>query len=111
MCESCLRLYLDDVPVPAYDRGMAELVADLQGYYSVHETGGRLHVAVDDFNLSDEVIDWCLSGQPEDLGGPLEPPDLAWSIARRLRNRTVPERALVVGIAHGYIAAPCLPGS
>jgi hypothetical protein len=45
-------------PITEEMRALARLIAD---FYEDYCTGGALHVVLDDWNLDDSCIKWCLS--------------------------------------------------
>ena len=45
---------------------VSDFIALIQPYYDFHCTGGSLHVALDDGNLSDETVDFCIGYAKKD---------------------------------------------
>jgi hypothetical protein len=47
------------------------LIALIRGYYEKNEAGGSLHIALDDGNLDDDAIWWCVewAAKRKDLVG------------------------------------------
>jgi len=80
-----------------------QLIDDIASWYQVYDTGGALHVVLDDTNVTDETLDWCT----DSIHFAVIPwVDLArgFSILQRLRSLPVRHRALVaeVGSSEGY---------
>lgn len=76
-------------------RAAVKLIAAV---YERSSVGGGLHIAVDDYNLSDEDIDWCLQhlaeyADPENI-------DDERACGEALRALTEHERYAAVGAYH-----------
>jgi hypothetical protein len=62
-------------------------------------TGGAMHIVVDDFNIDDEDIQWCL--RPENaLRGHLETSERNFGVA--FLDLSVTERASALALSEGY---------
>ena len=65
-----------------------DAVAKIARVYNFYATGGGLHIVVDDFNIDDGSIDFCLAR-------PLS--TVERKCGETLRAMTVPERAAAIG--------------
>ena len=57
MCQGCYEEYGSPTVVTDSVREAAELVADV---YEFSAVGGNAHIVLDDWNLEDDYIRWCL---------------------------------------------------
>lgn len=66
------------------------LARKIKEFYATsgNETGGVLHIVLDDFNIDDEDIDWCLEQEGVD--------DAAKDIVGRLKTFDKSERMAIV---------------
>lgn len=55
MCEDCYKKY-EFVPVTPAIEAAADAIGEV---YEESSAGGRLHVAIDDWNLGDDVLAYC----------------------------------------------------
>jgi hypothetical protein len=60
MCCDCLEEY---DPEPVSDEKMAEVIAAIKEVYAQEggSTGGGLHIVLDDWNIEDYHVDYCLN--------------------------------------------------
>jgi len=95
MCYGCYIEYGSPTEVTPRTAAVTKLIA---GVYEIHAAGGTAHIVVDDWNLGDENIDWCL-----------ELPDID-DVCRRcleaMRQLTETERAIALGAHDGFIDPP-----
>jgi hypothetical protein len=70
MCVTCYDTFRaenpNDFPLPT-TKQMREIVNLIDEFYEDWFTGGALHIVLDDWNLEDEDITWCLQNSDPDL--------------------------------------------
>lgn len=108
MCEHCLDVICDGKRPPVTDamRALAGLCWD---WYRMpgNDTGGPLHITLDDMNVEDSNIRYCRSNGlgPDDYWPEYRTTErdaLLIQICDGLLGLSVPERAMVVHIADPY---------
>lgn len=90
MCQGCYEEYGRPAPDEAA-RGVVPLIAAV---YERCPVGGRLHIVVDDWNLDDEDIAYCLGN---------DIPDVDRKCGEALASLTVDQRAAALAIYNGYV--------
>lgn len=102
MCSQCWDEYGRPAIVNAATRAAAEKVARIYDYSDV---GGNAHVVADDWNLSDQTIDWCLSEALAENIHKASEEQLAveGDALTALRALSLDERASAMAIFEGYI--------
>lgn len=98
MCRTCYEDYGSPAIVTDATRAAADCIHRL---YEVHGAGGHLHIVVDDWNLEDGDLDWCINKMESDPYGPVDPVER--DCAHLLRAMTVEERASALAIEDGYL--------
>ena len=91
MCYGCFEEYGPAVVTPAAIAA-AKLV---DAVYEIHPVGGRAHVVVDDWNLDDSNIDFCLN-EPE-----LD--EVCRTALLALKNLPMPERVAAMALHDKFI--------
>lgn len=96
MCYYCLVNVYKGESLPM-SPGMWRLAGLAWDWYQLrgNDTGGALHVVLDDMNVDDESLHWC-GARPSVF------PDLQGEIVSGLLELSEPERALVVHRADVY---------
>ena len=87
---------------------MIELLqAAIREYYTHEETGGRYHIVLDDYNVEDGHIEWCME---QEVGRYYQCPlDLPWCsfqadmIGAMLLSLPEPNRVAVIKGAHELV--------
>ena len=75
---------------------------EIEKVYSYNCGGGDAHIVIDDWNLSDENIEWCIeNAKDEDI----EARESALYCLRILREMTIDERASALAIHDGFVKA------
>ena len=102
MCYTCYKEYGKPEIVNDKTIKAAELV---QQIYEYNSAGSNCHIVLDDFNIEDGSIDWCLS---EGLGVNIhksskEQLDVERECLMSFKDMTVEERASALAIAEGWI--------
>lgn len=101
MCLNCWR----EAGSPVIDNEQVRAaVALIAAVYEGHSVGGGLHLALDDYNLSDEDIAWCDAhlheyADPENI-------DIERACCAALKVLTEEERYAAVGAFHGDWTLP-----
>lgn len=99
MCQGC---YAEEYGAPSTLPANAdEVLALVRAVYDAPDggTGGNLHIVLDDWNLEDSSIRWCL--EREGLT------DAERACGEALLAMTESERAAVLAVADGYLDAGC----
>lgn len=98
MCDACYEKYASEPPAPVTDP-MRELALLIRAQLQRTGAGGALHNVIDDWNLEDHSVRWCLGLPPDDDGSNpvLEPGDR--EIGEGLLALSLPERAEVLRMA------------
>lgn len=104
MCETCWKdygspkLYSPEIDEVAY------LIGKIYEYSAV---GGNAHIVVDDFNIKDENIQFCLDNLKENVHE-AEPTQLAWEECALLglKRLSLSERASALALHNGYFEKP-----
>lgn len=92
MCVECWQRY-GATASPIHEDIRCAAVA-VKAVYDEHETGGQLHVVVDDWNLSDATLTFCA----DRVETPAERD--CWATLWRLTEQ---ERATVLALAEGFV--------
>lgn len=78
-------------------------VGDIRAFYSLNGngTGGRLHIVLDDYNIEDSHIEYCIASasgyNPEDPYNPIKLTDYpALRLGRRLLGMPLEEREVLI---------------
>lgn len=111
MCINCWEEGYDSAKIDtAVTRHAAKLIA---GVYEYAGAGGRLHIAIDDFNLEDEDIEFCAREIKESIdAGLLDDPDEAEQLEAEkiccdyLSKMTTEERASALSLHDGFWSTP-----
>lgn len=91
MCEAC---YLDyGAPVK-----ITPAVLDILDDLAAADEFGGLHIIVDDWNLEDEHVEYCMTCE--------EASEEEKVLATRLRALDLPERATALALVDGYLSRP-----
>jgi len=91
MCINCWK----ERGAPKIDNSnVREAVRQIDRVYHFHSAGGGLHIVLDDFNIDDDDLDWCLNK------GRLS--SVERRCASHLRKMTVSERASAVGFHYWH---------
>ena len=102
MCEGCYKEYGSPVIINEFTKHAASLIEDV---FELSSTGGNAHIVIDDWNLDDRSIKWCLKEAiPENICESNRKLLFAEKIAlTSLSLITVEERASALAIVDGYI--------
>lgn len=95
MCTSCWQAY----GMPSHTSPAIQEAADLvRAVYAEHPAGGLTHCVLDDWNLDNDSLDWCLHHEEAGL------PEHASAIAcmRAFRALSEDDRAAALAWAEGY---------
>jgi len=103
MCYACYKKYGEPSIVSEATLKAAELVYAVYEFSSV---GGNAHIVLDDFNIEDSSIDWCLT---EGLQTNIHEHDAGQLQIEReclecFKAMTVAERASTLAICEGWIS-------
>lgn len=108
MCEHCVEEITEGKRPPMTDE-MWQLAGLVWDWYRMpgNDTGGVLHIVLDDYNIEDHCLDYCAEARYYDSNGECAetPPDVAAArdaIVDGLRPLTEPERVMVVHSADPY---------
>lgn len=96
MCETCLMDWCDNKP-PVITEEMQELIDLCSEWYGMESngTGGALHIVLDDMNVDDESIQWCIDNYEEYGVNSMTYKTIFHEITERLLAISIPERAVV----------------
>lgn len=91
MCESCYEEYK-----PAHVTEQARSVVSLiKAVYELHPVGGAAHIVVDDWNLEDGDIQWCIRKA--------DPDEVTLKCLQAMLRLSFAERVAAMAIYEGYI--------
>lgn len=104
MCQSCW----DELDQPRIVNDLTESVATMiSEVYDYHEVGGHAHIVLDDWNLEDEHIDYCLDvvnkGGHDDEEVTQDQLKVEKACLEALKQMTLEERASALAIYYGFI--------
>lgn len=108
MCENCWINYGSPEISSRRVRRAAEAISNL---YEFTGAGGALHIAVEDWNLDDASIEFCINFIDDPSRSPGFPVPAAQIAAEKkcaevLRKLTIKERASALAIHRGYFNPP-----
>ena len=93
MCYKCYTEYGKPEILNEATRKAAKLV---EGVYEIHGAGGTAHVVVDDFNITDANVQFCLRDS--------EPGSIEYRCMQAFVNLSEDERASALALYEGWIA-------
>lgn len=88
-------LIKDSVPEP-WEASIDDILLISKWYYEWHGAGGWLHIVLDDCNLEDSSVDYCINRA--DSEGDI----VCWMLALLIRTMTEPNRQVLYNRLHGY---------
>jgi len=102
MCYGCYKEYGSPAIITKTTQHVANLVAKVYEFSSV---GGNAHVVIDDYNIEDDHIDWCLR---EGLSSNVHEHDekqlaIEKELLEALRLLSIDERVSALAIHDGFI--------
>lgn len=99
MCKGCWI----EMGAPAIVNDLTKAAADtIREVYEHSASGGTAHIVVDDWNLSDEDIDFCINDADASQWEPVQR-DADLRCLHFLRRLTLDERASALAMFEGYI--------
>ncbi|MER6249399.1 hypothetical protein [Streptomyces griseorubiginosus] len=83
--------------------------AIIRTIYRHHSAGGLLHVVLDDWNIGDDIVEWCdghVDEKAQEWGDEPEMVAACRELAPLLRGMNEAERASALAYAHGFVPQP-----
>lgn len=100
MCYACYEEYEGDYGCTITPAAIA--ASDLiSAVYEVHAAGGYAHIVVDDWNLGDDSIDFCLNETDID--------DVCHECLVAMKELPMPERIAALALYDQFVDLPELP--
>lgn len=98
MCYGCWQYCGSPKIVNEKTLGAASLVRKV---YESNSVGGSLHIVLDDFNIEDSHVRWCIKHQAENFHDDSDR-DAERECAKAFRAMSVAERASALAMAHEF---------
>lgn len=104
MCDRCYEELGSPAVVTEATVRLSALIAQV---YEHHSAGGNAHIVIDDWNLDDGDIDFCLQRVAENpYDDPQEQLDAERECLQLMRQCTMDERASALAMADGFLQSP-----